>query len=75
MEVVMGGRAHGVLGGCTVFSISSSGCSHRCISRSIQISREEEIRIIIGIKDPFSISLPIHTQQWRPPPCICNNQH
>jgi hypothetical protein len=44
MEVVMGGRAHGVSGGCAVFSISSSGCSHRCISRSIWMSREGQQR-------------------------------
>jgi hypothetical protein len=44
MEVVMGGCAHNVLGGYTVSSISSSGYSHQCISRSIQMSREGERR-------------------------------
>jgi hypothetical protein len=44
MEVVMGGRGHGVSGGCAVFSISSSGCSHQCISRSIRMSSEGERR-------------------------------
>jgi hypothetical protein len=42
MEVVRGGHAHGVSGGCTVFSISSSGCSHQCISRRIWMSRKGE---------------------------------
>jgi hypothetical protein len=40
MEVVMGGRTHGVSGGCAVFSIASSGYSHQCISRRIWMSRE-----------------------------------
>jgi hypothetical protein len=44
MQVVMGGCAHGVSGGCAVFSISASGCSHQCISRSIRMSREGERR-------------------------------
>jgi hypothetical protein len=44
MEVVMGGRAQGVSGGCAVFSISSSGCSYRCISRSMRMSHEVERR-------------------------------
>jgi hypothetical protein len=35
MEVVMRGRAYGISGGCAMFLISSSGCSHQCISQSI----------------------------------------
>jgi hypothetical protein len=42
MEVVMGGCAHGVSGGCAVSSILSLGCSYQYILQSIWMSHKGE---------------------------------